>query len=150
MQAVVAKEMDMIDLDENDVIALLSDPNVIRFNIVQDQNGIEVENGILTQDSVVEINVDGDSKQLLKFLISTQYQCTQNNESFIHLKLMQQKNDLGDLVTHKLYVDMMDDLEITVNGKDPSEYILEWVELPHSYLAYSMTQALDGYINHIS
>ncbi len=140
----------MIDLDENTVISLLSDPDVVEFNIVNDQNGIDIADGILTQDSVVEIYVDGDSNQLIRFLISTQYKCDAIDGALIHLKLMKQKNDQGDLVVHKLYTDLMDDMEITVNGNDPAEYISEWVELSPNYLAHSMTQALNGYIDHIS
>lgn len=140
----------MIDLDENTVISLLSDPDVVEFNIINDQNGIDIADGILTQDSVVEIYVDGDSNQLIRFLISTQFKCEAVDGALIHLKLIKQVDDQGDLVVHKLYTDLMEDLEITVNGKDPAEYISEWVELSPNYLAHSMTQALNGYIDHIS
>lgn len=140
----------MIDLDENEVIAILSNPKIVEMNVVQDQNGIDVVDGLLTQDSVVEIYVNGDSKQIIKFLISTQYQCRPCNDSLIHLKLIKQRNHLGELVRHKLYVDLMDDLEITVNGKDPKELILDWVVPSHNFLAYSMTKALDGLVESFS
>lgn len=139
----------MIDLDEIQVITLLSDPDIVGLNVVSDQNTIEVNEGVLTQDSVVEIYVDGRDDQILKFLISTQYDCTTTNECPVQLRLIQQDQDGRNFVNHKIYADMMDNMELTINGKDPSKYIIEYVELPYNYLAYSMTLAVDGYIESI-
>lgn len=139
----------MINLDEAHVIGLLSNSDLITYSVVQDQNGIEIENGILTQDCVVEIYIDDQDDQVMKFLISTQYECLSNDKKMLSLKLLKQNFDTGDSGFHKIYTDLMDDLEITVNGKDPSEYILKYVKLSPTYLAYSMTQALDGYIDHL-
>lgn len=139
----------MIDLDEIQIIELLSNPDVVGFNLVSDQNTIEINGGVLTQDSVVEIYVDGRDDQILKFLISTQYGCTTSNECPIQLKLIKQLEDRGNLVNHKIYADMMDDVELTINGQDPSKYILEYVELPNNYLAHSLTLAVEGYIDSI-
>jgi Zn-dependent M16 (insulinase) family peptidase len=128
-------------IKKSDLIGIVSNPDIFEFNILNDRSDCEMYDGILTQDAVSCIGVNGGGE--IEIIVSTQYEIIEDDLNFLKIRAIQQLDHNNQPCLHKIYAD--NESNVQVVGESSEDIIFDHFCLPNDYINKSLIEALNFY-----